>query len=253
MSAKTISRWFYRMAGLAVLLAVLSIAVMPASQAFADSDEPEIPPLPLYLAIDHFGQISLTTGIKEQPRRLTRIKAPTSFPVLATLGENLLVIRFDGYDLIFDLGERPAGVITFDRGFYKATRLSALRNALVIEASRTFVRNDTPDAGLQNPTTAKVKTGRRSCFETAFHSRMNGVVVNAVRLRKEPYIPMELDTNWIGSLRTDEKVFIIITYCNAGSWLRIEDETGNIGWAKEWGLTEALVERTFIKPETTKK
>lgn len=253
MSPQPISRWFYRLASAVLLLVMFGISVAPASLASASSDEPEVPSLPLYMAIDHFGKISLTTGEKEQPRQITRLKAPTSFAVLASLGQNLLVIRFDGYDLIFDLGERPAGVITFDRGFYAAKRLSVLRNALVIEAARTFVRNDTPIAGLANPAAAKVATGRRSCMETAFHSRMEGVVLNAVRLRKEPYIPMELDTNWIGSLRTREKVYILLTYCNAGSWLRVQDEAGNIGWAKEWGLTEKLLETTYIAPNTLKK
>lgn len=253
MSPQPVSRWFHRLAVAAVLLVFLGISLAPAGLASADSDEPQIPPMPLFMAIDHFGTITLTTGEAEQPRRVTRLKAPTSFPVLATLGQNLFVIRFDGYDLIYDLGSRPVGVITFDRGFYKATHLSVLRNALVIEASRTFVRNDTPIATLANPTAAKVETGRRSCLESAFHSRMEGVVVEAVRLRKQPYIPMDLDTNWMGSLRTREKVFVLLTYCNAGSWLRVQDEAGNIGWAKEWGLTEKLIERTFIQPYTLKK
>jgi hypothetical protein len=249
------SYWFHRLAAAALLLALLSIAIAPASQASADSPEPEpeIPPIPLYLAIDNFGTLTLTTGEKDQPRWVTRIIAPTSFPVMATLGQNLLIVRFDGYDQIFDLGKRPLGVITFDRGYYKATRLSAYRNALVIEAARTFLRNDAPIAQLQNPTAIKVKEGRRSCLETAFHSRMEGVVLNAVRLRRQPFIPMELDENWKGSLRTREKVYILLTYCNAGSWLRVQDEAGNIGWAKEWGLTEKLVEVTYIAPDTVKK
>jgi hypothetical protein len=235
----------------ALLLVILSVSINPV-YAVTPTPTPKIPPIPLYLGIDQFGAISLTSGYMELPRQVARLKAPAAASQLMLLGEKLFVLRFDGYDTVFDLEKHPVNVINFDRGFYQAVKLSTNNNSLLVEAKRTFVRNDKPDSQLTNLTAIQLQAGRRSCLESAFHSRMDGVVLNPVRLRKYPYIPEDLDLNWIGSLRTREPVYILQTYCNAGSWLRIQRESGRIGWAKEWGLTEELVERTFIAPITLK-
>ena len=257
-------RWLFR---LAALLAMAALAWQPIGLGAAASAG-ELPPIPLYLSIDQFGRISLTSGVSmEVPRLLSRQgqgpaaaapapwtpSQPYNAPPAPASDAYRIVVRFDGYSYIYDLQKRPISEINFDRGYYQVTQLSRQGNVWEVQAMRTFVRNDIPNAELFNLTATKIKTGRRSCLETAFHSRMWARVSLPVRMRHEPYIPMDLDINWTGSLRSGERIFILITYCNAGSWLRLERESGTIGWAKEWGLTEELVERTFIVPDELKK
>jgi len=230
---------------IAALIVVLAFSVAPCQPGEAYA--PEQRPVPLYFAIDNFGHISATSGDMGVPTRMVVTKKPLSPDILHWMGNRLLIVRFDGKDAIFDLRDHSVNAIQFDRGYYSATHLKTRDNALILEAQRTFVMNEQPMQKLVNDTQITTKTGRRSCLESAFTSRgMYGVVRHAVRLRKQPYVPEDLDENWTGSLRSDERVYVSLTYCNAGVWLKVERYSGRVGWAKEWGLTEDLVEILFI-------
>jgi hypothetical protein len=230
------------------LLLLFGLTWEAAASPHASQTPPGPPPIALYFAIDHFGTISISTGSAVIPEQVAQLDHNPSVSELNSLGARLLIVRFDNRYSVFNLQGRPVSKITFDRGYYQADRLYAQGVNLVLNTSRAFVRNEAPNEKLHNLANLPVATGRRSCLETAFRSNMKGVVLNPVRLRKFPYIPMELDSNWLGSLQSREVLFILQTYCNAGSWLRIERASGEIGWAKEWGLTEKLQERTFIAP-----
>ena len=236
------------------ITALLSIVVLVFAPSFSGKAaeggiiDPDTEPVPLYFAIDHFGHVSVTSGIMNVPTRLMVWNKPQTESRLTYFDDLILEVRFDGKIFFYNLRKHSVQLIQFDRGYYSAIRLDRYENRILLEVQRTFVRNDLPAQGLKNQTAIQVITGRRSCLESAFHSRMYGTVVQPVRLRKLPYIPEDLDHNWEASLRAGEIVYIIITYCNAGSWLKIERASGRIGFAKEWGLTEDLIERTFIVP-----
>lgn len=93
------------------------------------------------------------------------------------------------------------------------------------------------------------ESGRRSCQQSAFSEDMYGVVVTPVRLHHRPYIPKNPKSNWAGSLRQGEIVHVLEIYCKKGVWLKVQRQSGSIGWAKEWGLSKDLVETTYIVPE----
>ncbi|MEW5871279.1 MAG: hypothetical protein AB1894_18550 [Chloroflexota bacterium] len=233
------------LAGATLILALLfTLAPAQSGQAAAIPKNP----IPLYLAINNFGEISLTSGRMGVPNYVITLTGPLPDEVLNLIGKNLLIVRFDNKEAVYNLQDYPLKSIQFDRGYYNVTQLSANGSRTYVQAFRTFVVNEKPIQDLTNFTPLETTTGRRSCFETAFHTKMYGTVVFPVRLRDEPYIPKDLDLNWKGSLRQNERVWIRSIYCNAGIWLQIERITGTIGWAKEWGLSEALVEKTFIRP-----
>lgn len=233
------------LAGAILILALLfSLAPAQPGQAAAIPKNP----IPLYLAINNFGEISLTSGLMGVPSYVITLTGPLSDEVLNLIGKNLLIVRFDDKEAVYNLQDYPVSSIQFDRGYYNVTQLSASGERTYVQAFRTFVVNEKPIQDLTNTTPLQTITGRRSCFDTAFHTKMYGTVVFPVRLRKEPYVPKCLDMNWKGSLRQNERLWIKSIYCNAGVWLKVERITGTIGWAKEWGLSEALVETTFIRP-----
>lgn len=234
-------------------LLVFGLKWEPDAVAQAAQTPPNLPPIPLFFSIDQFGTITVSTGNAVTPEQIARLDHNPTVSELNMLGARLLIVSFDNQFTVYNLQGHPVSKITFDYGFYKADRLITQGTNLVLSTSRTFVRNETPNLKLHNLANLPAATGRRSCLETAFRSRMNGVVLNPVRLRKFPYIPMDLDSNWLGSLQSREVLFVLQTYCNAGSWLRVERASGEIGWAKEWGLTEKLQERTFIAPYIVKE
>lgn len=205
-------------------------------------------PVPLFIAISHGGEISLTSGEIDAPTLAVSLSASLDSGVLTQLGGRMLAVRLNGKDTLYDLHKHPVKSIQFDRGYYSAVRLSQLGNTLLLEAARTLALNEQPLKGLVNQTSIQTLQGRRSCFESKFKSGMTGAVVNPVRLRSLPYVPENVDENWIGSLRKSEKLLIRTRYCNAGVWLLVQRESGRIGWAKEWGLSETLQEKTFIEP-----
>ena len=91
-------------------------------------------------------------------------------------------------------------------------------------------------------------TGRRSCQESNFSEGMSGLVVTSVRLRHRPYIPRDPDKNWAGSLHQGEIVTVKEIRCRGGVWLLVKRTSGQVGWVKEWSLSEDLVETIFIQP-----
>lgn len=242
----------------AILLFFIFVIIFPpAFNGYAQNDEESLPaqpaPIPLFLAVSHSGQISATSGVMGLPIPKGSMRQSLPDSALNALGRSLLIVRLNGTETIFDLNDHPISEIEFQRGYYRADRLYTSAGRTILEASRVASLVETPIASLSNDTKVKIKTGRMSCFETSFPNNMYGIVVQPVRMREQPFVPWNLDRNWSGSLRQAERVFVLLHYCNAGSWLRIQRESGTLGWAKEWGLTEKLIERTFIIPEAQYK
>ena len=244
-----------KMNGLVFLFTCLIALSLLVAQA-ARAEEDETPPaIPLFIAVSHEGELSVTSGLLDAPTLSVRLSITLSDRALKMMTNKILVVRLvdltrTGRDTIFDLKEHPINQIQFDRGYYQASRLTYLGdNTLLLELHRTLYMNQQPMQALVNRTKIQTKNGRISCFETAFRRMgMVGAVVNSVRLRLLPFVPMEVDENWIGSLYKNEQVIVHGRFCNAGMWLRVERASGRIGWAKEWGLSEELNERTFIAP-----
>ncbi|MBN2548308.1 MAG: hypothetical protein JXB15_04055 [Anaerolineales bacterium] len=231
------------------LFALIGLLILPGQAGQAANPTAKIEkPIPLFIAISHAGEISVTSGDIDVPNRVVVLTTSLDSGVLAQLGGRMLAVRLNGKDTLYDLRKHPVISVQFDRGYYSAVRLSQVGNTLLLEAARTLALNEQPMKGLVNQTNIQTQQGRRSCFESKFKSGMTGAVVNAVRLRALPYVPENVDENWIGSLRKSEKLLIRDRFCNEGVWLLVQRESGRVGWAKEWGLSETLLEKTFIEP-----
>ena len=225
---------------LAILILLLSVEADNVLAAFT-------PSLPLYIAVDKTGDVSITSGKLETPAHVVTLGKPLDASALAHLGNNLVVLRMQDQEVVYDMRSYQVSKIEFDRGYYSAAGLYYQGSALIVDVQRLAVLNESTIGLLNNRAGIPVKEGRRSCFDSVFKSGMRAVVQTPVRMRYLPFVPEDVDLNWIGSLRKDEKLIIRDKKCNAGVWLRVQRESGKTGWAKEWGLSEELVERTFIR------
>lgn len=223
-----------------ILLVVLTLALLPTANGRAE-EKKSPDSVTLYLSVSSAGEVNLTAG---------RMDAPVPGPAAGQpMPPNAIIVRSNGADKVFDLKDHPIAWIKFERSYYQATKLSYQDGALLLEITPSSSIVDIPNANLVNTTKVRTRVGDRSCYDSAFATESSAVVAYPVRLRLEPYVPLDINQNWIGSLYRGEKVRVIERFCNGGPWLRVQRLNGGVGWVKEWGLDRWLIQRTFIVTE----
>jgi hypothetical protein len=218
----------------------------------------ELPGIPIKLSVDMSGAIKVAFSEEleiQTPIGVFGIDIDLHTPELA--GKKVLAVRMNNLDTVYDLSERDITTIELVPGYYQAINLQLRDNMVILELVQSEF-NPEPVLNTTNQTMLNIKNqteevdmlvGRRSCSQTAFTSGKSGVVIEDVRLRHEPYIPQDLNQNWIGSLQKGETIRVLEINCNEyGTWLYVERYGGEKGWAKEWGLSPDLIENTYIAP-----
>jgi hypothetical protein len=229
------------------LLAAFSL-ILSACDVLGISPYYKTPGVPIKVAVNNSGEISVAfEGLEFQtPIGTFGVELDLHTPEL--IDKKILAVRMNNQDIVYDLNGREVTTIEFEPGYYRAINLQIRNNALILELIAVPAFNANPNDNLDNLTNIPVATARRSCSSTVFRNGMTGIVLEPVRLRKEPYIPQNLDDNWINSLQKGEKITILDVKCNDGVWLYVMRIGGEKGWAKEWGLSDDLIEITFIVP-----
>lgn len=164
------------------------------------------------------------------------------------VGRKLLAVRIANRDIVYDLMNYQVTTIEFDPGYYSAMRLLYYNDDLIVELIQAGEFTPDPLVGTNNNSGIPITAGRVSCSDTAFRAGMVGKVLSPVSLRSDTVIPADYYSNKIGTLHEGELVDVLDVRCSEGVWLQIQRSDGQVGWAKEWGLTSDMIEKTLIAP-----